>query len=105
MAPDRHREGPRHTRLARADDHLLVARLAPAVDVYLPVCGEDVEVLDNTFRHVARLDWPGVVEVWVLDDGADPRVADLAERHGFRYRVRPDRGTSRRPGTCGRPMR
>ncbi|MFE4466348.1 glycosyltransferase family 2 protein [Oerskovia sp. NPDC056781] len=70
----------------------------PAVDVYLPVCGEDVEVLDNTFRHVARLDWPGVVEVWVLDDGADPHVADLAERHGFRYRVRPDRGHLKKAG-------
>ncbi|MHA7132645.1 glycosyltransferase family 2 protein [Oerskovia turbata] len=70
----------------------------PSVDVYLPVCGEGLDVLDNTFRHVALLDWPGAVEVWVLDDGADPLVAALAERHGFRYRVRSDRGHLKKAG-------
>lgn len=70
----------------------------PSIDVYLPVCGEDVRVLANTFGHVARLEWPGDVEVCVLDDGADPEVETLAARHGFRYRVRPDRGHLKKAG-------
>ncbi|RXR28160.1 glycosyltransferase [Oerskovia turbata] len=94
--------GTARGRVTRASHERTITAWAPeaypAVDVFLPVCGEDVEVLDNTFRHVARLDWPGAVEVWVLDDGADPRVADLAERHGFRYRVRPDRGHLKKAG-------
>lgn len=94
--------GTARGRVTRASHEQVVADWAPdaypSIDVYLPVCGEDVVVLDNTFHHVARLEWPGTVEVWVLDDGASPEVAALAERHGFRYRVRPDRGHLKKAG-------
>ncbi|SDS68391.1 cellulose synthase (UDP-forming) [Paraoerskovia marina] len=86
-----------------AESHLrLVRRWAPekvpSVDVFVPVCGEDLEVLENTFAHVEQLYWTGGLTVWVLDDGADPHVARLAERYGFRYRVRPDRGRLKKAG-------
>ncbi|MGQ7296220.1 glycosyltransferase family 2 protein [Quadrisphaera sp. KR29] len=84
-------------------DHLeRVARYSPAVwpsvDVFLPTAGEPLDVLDNTYRHVARLDWPGRVVAWVLDDADRPEVRDLAARHGFAYRVRPNRGHLKKAG-------
>lgn len=71
---------------------------APSVDVFVPVCGENHEVLENTFKHVEQLYWPGSLSVWVLDDGDDAVVAELAAAYGFRYRVRPDRGHLKKAG-------
>lgn len=70
----------------------------PSVDVFLPSCGEPLEVLANTFGHVAAMRWPGPLEVLVLDDSARPAVADLARRHGFTYLSRPDRGVMKKAG-------
>ena len=42
---------------------------APTVDVYLPCCSEPLEILENTYRHIVKLDWPAhKLQVWVLDD-------------------------------------
>lgn len=75
-------------------------RAYPTVDVWLPVCGEELGVLANTWRYVARLQasYPGVVKVYVLDDGDDPDAADLAWAHGFYYLVRPNRGWFKKAG-------
>lgn len=54
----------------------------PAVDVYLPVCNEPTTLLDNTWKHIAALDYPRVA-VHVLDDGAKEEVRQLARLHGF----------------------
>lgn len=70
----------------------------PSVDVFLPSAGEDLAVLANTYRHVAALDWPGRLEVLVLDDSARPAVAEMAAAHGFRYLTRPDRGAFKKAG-------
>jgi cellulose synthase/poly-beta-1,6-N-acetylglucosamine synthase-like glycosyltransferase len=70
----------------------------PSIDVFLPTAGEPLDVLDNTYRHVSRLDWPGEVRVWVLDDGARPEVAELAASRGFEYRVRENRGYLKKAG-------
>lgn len=70
----------------------------PSVDVFLPTAGEPLEVLANTYRHVAELQWHGDVVVHVLDDAAREEVGELARRHGFRYRSRPDRGTFKKAG-------
>ena len=40
------------------------------VDVFLPSCGEPLAVLNNTFRYVSEMDWPGLKTVYVLDDSA-----------------------------------
>jgi cellulose synthase/poly-beta-1,6-N-acetylglucosamine synthase-like glycosyltransferase len=68
------------------------------VDVFLPTAGEPLEVLVNTYRHVAALSYPGMVKVHVLDDGARGEVAAAAHRYGFDYVVRPDRGFMKKAG-------
>ena len=70
----------------------------PTVDVFLPCCGEDPDVLANTFRHVSALQWPGRLQVQVLDDADDADTARLAEAHGFAYVVRPNRGEWKKAG-------
>jgi cellulose synthase (UDP-forming) len=75
-------------------------RRYPSVDVFLPVCGEPVEVLRNTWRHVAamRRHYPGRVTAWVLDDSASPQLKALARKLGFAYATRPDRGWLKKSG-------
>ena len=70
----------------------------PSVDVFLPSAGEDLAILENTFRHVRALAWPGDVAVYVLDDSARPEVQTLALRAGFTYLTRPDRGWFKKAG-------
>ena len=69
-----------------------------AVDVFLPSCGEQVELLDNTFRHVSGLRWHGTMTVYVLDDSAREEVRALAARYGYRYVVRANLGELRKAG-------
>lgn len=73
---------------------------APTVDVYLPCCSEPIEILQNTYMHVAKLDWPrDKLRVWVLDDGDQAAVRELAtQRYGFNYLVRDDRPRLRKAG-------
>ncbi|WP_187774148.1 glycosyltransferase family 2 protein [Lolliginicoccus suaedae] len=70
----------------------------PSVDVFLPSAGEPLDVLDNTYHHVARLEWNGELRVHVLDDSARSSVKQLAESYGFIYRSRPDRGHLKKAG-------
>jgi len=72
----------------------------PNVDIFLPICGEPLEVLRNTWECVAKLisAYPGWAQPYVLDDGADPDAGFLAETFGFTYVVRPDRGRMRKAG-------
>ncbi|MDS1115992.1 cellulose synthase catalytic subunit [Gordonia westfalica] len=70
----------------------------PSVDIFLPTCGESLEILRNTYEHVAAMKWPGKLFVYVLDDAAREEVHDLAASFGFDYVVRPDRGHLRKAG-------
>ncbi|MFE1982631.1 glycosyltransferase family 2 protein [Streptomyces mirabilis] len=72
----------------------------PSVDVFLPVCGEPLEVLHNTWVNVNRLagTYRGVVKVYVLDDADDPEVGAMARDFGFHYVVRPNRGWFKKAG-------
>jgi cellulose synthase (UDP-forming) len=72
----------------------------PSLDVFLPVCGEPLTVLRNTWEHVARLAhaYPGTLTVYVLDDGTDDRVRVLASDFGFSWVARPDRGWMKKAG-------
>jgi cellulose synthase (UDP-forming) len=65
----------------------------PTVDIYLPVCKEDIRVLHNTWVHVFELvqAYPGMAQAFVLDDGADDRARAMAADFGFTYIVREDR--------------
>ncbi|MET3960872.1 cellulose synthase (UDP-forming) [Marmoricola sp. OAE513] len=70
----------------------------PSVDVFLPCCGEPLEVLRNTYRHVSRLQWGPGLRVWVLDDSGSSRVAEAAASFGFEYLSRPNRGEMKKAG-------
>lgn len=69
----------------------------PSVDVFLPCCGEPIEVLRNTYSYVAKLNWPSF-KVYVLDDGASEEVRRAASEFGFEYVVRPNRGELKKAG-------
>jgi cellulose synthase (UDP-forming) len=101
-------DGQRARRLTREGHELLVRAWRPVripgVDVFLPTCGEPLAVLRNAYRHVAALDWPGPLTVWVLDDADRPQVRALAEAHGFEYLVRPDRGHQKKAGNLNHAL-
>jgi cellulose synthase (UDP-forming) len=64
----------------------------PSVDIHLPVCGEPIELLHNTWKAVAGLvaAYNGVAAAYVLDDGPSDEARSLAESFGFCYIRRPD---------------
>jgi cellulose synthase/poly-beta-1,6-N-acetylglucosamine synthase-like glycosyltransferase len=84
--------------------------LWPSVDVYLPCCGEDMQILQNTYEHVSKLLYdPRKIRVFVLDDSGKKTVEHMARAFGFEYICRPDRGVMAKAGnlryafskTCG----
>jgi cellulose synthase (UDP-forming) len=72
----------------------------PSLDIFLPVCGEPVEILHNTWRYVAELVrcYPGAATAYVLDDRESSQAAALADAFGFMYLVRPNRGWYKKAG-------
>ena len=92
----------RRRRLQLSDHRELVECWWPdgssTVDVFLPSAGEPMEILRNTFRHVAALRWPGEICVYVLDDSARPEVREAAAGYGFRYLTRPNPGHLKKAG-------
>lgn len=68
----------------------------PSVDFKLPVAGESLEVLNNTWLGVADVmrEYPGRVTAFVLDDSQSPDVAALVATfkragYAFEYGTRP----------------
>lgn len=72
----------------------------PSVDVFLPVCGEPVAVLRNTWTYVALMSrhYQGQVTAYVLDDSASPELKAMAAEFGFAYATRPNRGWFKKSG-------
>ena len=60
----------------------LTKETAPTVDVYLPVCKEPIEVVENTCKYLTTLYYPSYT-VYILDDGADEAIESLAEKFSF----------------------
>ncbi len=85
-----------HRRQVRAWRPASYARL----DIFLPVCGEPAEILDNTWSYVLDLirRYPGIATAYVLDDGASDQLAAMAQDYGFTYLVRPNRGWYKKAG-------
>ncbi|WAL70922.1 cellulose synthase catalytic subunit [Kitasatospora sp. YST-16] len=100
--------GLRRRRFTRGGHELLVAAWQPAeppsVDLYLPTCGEPLDILANAYRAVARNDYPGQLDVWVLDDADRPEVAGLAQEFGYHYVVRPNRGEFKKAGNLNHAL-
>jgi len=59
----------------------------PDVDIFLPVAGEPLDVLRNTWEGVTelRLAYPGEAWPWVLDDGHSDAAREMAREFGFGY--------------------
>lgn len=72
--------------------------LNPSVDIFLPVCGEPLPVLGNTWKGVKEIQYKGQVSVWVLDDADCLKTKLLASLFGFNYRVREDRPSLKKAG-------
>ena len=71
----------------------------PDVDLWLPVCGENLNILRNSWSHVAQLDYPRErLHVLVLDDGGQEQVREMAAEFGFAYESRADRGWMKKAG-------
>jgi cellulose synthase (UDP-forming) len=64
----------------------------PSVDIYLPICGEPMDVLRNTWNAVFELiaGYPGPAQAYVLDDGPSDEARAVSESLGFCYLRRPD---------------
>lgn len=73
--------------------------MLPTVDVFLPCCGEDIEIILNTHYQVSKLTYPkDRLRVYVLDDGGSDGVRRSAEACGFKYISRPNRGELKKAG-------
>ena len=75
-------------------------RRYPSVDVFLPTCGEPLELLRNTWTHVAalRAAYRGRLTPYVLDDGGRPELKALASGSGSRTRPGPTAGWFKKSG-------
>jgi cellulose synthase (UDP-forming) len=64
----------------------------PGVDFFLPICGEPVELLRNTWNAVSDLiaNYAGAAQAYVLDDGPSDEARVVSESFGFCYIRRPD---------------
>jgi len=64
----------------------------PSVDIYLPICGEPIDMLRNTWSAVFELiaGYPGLAQAYVLDDGPSGEARSVSESYGFCYLQRPD---------------
>lgn len=72
----------------------------PSVDIHLPVCGEPLHILRNTWAYVFELieAYPGLARAYVLDDADNPEARELADDFGFAYVVRENRGWMKKAG-------
>ena len=76
-------------------------RYMPTVDIFLPICGEPVEVLRNTWIGIFELlhAYPGIADAFVLDDGpGDQETREMAWAFGFTYIRRPNPGYHKKSG-------
>jgi cellulose synthase (UDP-forming) len=73
-----------------------------AVDVFVPVYKEPTDIVDLTVAAAAGMRG-AEVRVWVLDDGNDDAMRDLAARHGVGY-VRREEHTGAKAGNINHAL-
>lgn len=73
---------------------------APTIDVFLPICGEEIDVLRNTWQGVSEMmqHYQGKMQVYVLDDKDSVYAHQLASSFRFNYLTRPNRGEMKKAG-------
>lgn len=69
----------------------------PAVAVFLPWCGESLAVYEKTLIGVRNLHYQNKA-VYILDDKGDIGAKALADKYGFNYLSRPNKGEYRKSG-------
>jgi cellulose synthase (UDP-forming) len=69
----------------------------PSVDIFLPVCGEDISIITNTWQYVKHINYSNY-KVYVLDDGGSLSVKNLAHEFNFHYLSRPNKGQYKKSG-------
>ena len=71
----------------------------PSVDIFLPICNEDFELIKNTWNYVSKINYKNK-KVYVLDDSKIncEKHKELAKTYGFTYFQRPDRGVMKKAG-------
>jgi glycosyltransferase involved in cell wall biosynthesis len=72
-----------------------------SVDVFVPVCGEPIEVISKTLRGVAEIRWNGPIERYVLDDAGSDAVRRVAESLGLTYLSRVVSGVEKKDAKAG----
>jgi cellulose synthase (UDP-forming) len=79
----------------------------PTVDIFLPICGEPIEVLRNTWIGVFELvrAYPGDAYTYVLDDGASGQAQAVAPSFGFIYVGRPNQREHKKAGNLNYAFR
>jgi cellulose synthase (UDP-forming) len=69
----------------------------PKVAVFLPWCGESLEVFEQTIIGVINLIYSNKT-VYVLDDKGDEKAKALAHKYGLNYLSRPNKGEYKKSG-------
>lgn len=69
----------------------------PLVDIFVPICGEDTDVIRNTFEAVSKLAYPNF-KVYVLDDRGDSEHRSLSHHYQFIYMSRDNKGEMKKAG-------
>ncbi len=65
--------------------------MAPPVDLRvallttIPPSPERIDAVERALRGLKDIVYRGPVDIWIVDDGADPTVAAMTERLGFEY--------------------
>jgi cellulose synthase (UDP-forming) len=79
----------------------------PSVDIFLPICGEPIEVLRNTWKGVFELiqAYDGDAHAYVLDDGPSEEAMMLAPAFGFEYVRRPNLREHKKAGNLNHTFR
>ncbi len=72
-------------------------REEPSVDVFLPWAGEDLSIHEEVVRAVSELNYRNI-RVYMLDDIGSDDHQKLAERYGFTYLSRPNKGEYKKSG-------
>lgn len=88
---------PKHRRYVR--EFWKRHKREPSVDIFLPICGEEMGLLKNTWTHVKNLQYKNK-KVYVLDDSSSDCDAHekLARSFKFNYIERPNKGWNKKAG-------
>lgn len=69
----------------------------PSIDVFLPWAGEDLQMHEDVLRGVSMLNYKNY-KVYMLDDKGSEEHKHLANKYGFSYLSRPNKGEFKKSG-------